>query len=155
MGIEIERKFLLRDERWRDAPGISSKPYRQGYLLRDSGKTIRVRVAGDKGYITIKGKTTSIARPEYEYEIPLKDAEELFAFCQGQIIEKTRYRIPYGKHVWEVDEFSGDNAGLVVAEIELNAEDEAFEKPEWVGEEVSTDRRYTNAALSNNPWRNW
>lgn len=153
MGIEIERKYLVEGEPWRAwGEGV---PYRQGYLSRGAHSTTRVRLAGEVGQLTIKGKTEGISRLEFEYEIPAADAEELIALCEGGVILKRRWRVPVGAHVWEVDVFEGENAGLVVAEIELGSPDEPFERPEWVGEEVSHDPRYSNGALSRHPWSAW
>lgn len=154
MGREIERKFLVRHEGWRE--GAVGVPYRQGYLLADGDRTIRVRVAGDRGYLTIKGPMQGISRSEYEYEIPVAEAQELLAtLCQGSAVEKHRHRIEYAGKVWEVDEFHGANHGLIVAEIELSDPDESFERPDWIGEEVSHDRRYGNAYLSFSPYSTW
>ncbi|MGC4118661.1 MAG: CYTH domain-containing protein [Myxococcales bacterium] len=153
MGREIERKFLVKGEAWKSlAPAVD---YRQGYL-RTTGATVRVRIAGQKGFLTIKGPTQGIGRSEFEYGIPVEDARELLdTLCARPQIEKRRRRITVGRHVWEVDEFLAENAGLVVAEIELASEDEAFEKPEWVGEEVSHDRRYANSMLAEQPYSTW
>ncbi|HEY3447648.1 MAG TPA: CYTH domain-containing protein [Myxococcales bacterium] len=153
MGREIERKFLVKGEGWRGlAPAVD---YRQGYL-RTTGATVRVRIAGEKGFLTIKGPTQGIGRAEFEYAIPVADARELLdTLCARPQIEKRRHRIPLGAHVWEVDDFLGENAGLVVAEIEIREESEAFEKPEWIGEEVSHDHRYANSALAERPFKTW
>lgn len=153
MGIEIERKFLVRDRSWKAlAPGVL---YRQGYLSRASGRTVRVRLAGDRGYLTIKGKSQGFSRAEFEYEVPAEEAKQMLELCDGGLVEKTRHHIPFGGFVWEVDEFLGDNAGLVVAEIELPAEDTAFPLPPWVGEEVTADPRYANSKLSERPYSTW
>jgi len=160
MPTEIERKFLVRDDSWREDAGPGTF-YRQGYLNSlDTDpvppSSIRVRVAGDKGFLNIKGATLGVSRAEYEYEIPLADANEMLdAFCIGPVIEKRRYHVRYGDHVWEIDVFEGDNAGLVVAEIELGAPDEPFERPPWLGEEVSDDLRYYNVNLVRHPYRDW
>ncbi|MGK0288909.1 MAG: adenylate cyclase [bacterium] len=154
MGTEIERKFLVQGESWKGT--IQGKIYRQGYITNQSDKTVRVRVAGDQGFLTIKGKTEGFSRLEYEYEIPLHDAEELLQkFCEKPLIDKRRYKIPYQGFVWDVDEFFTDNQGLLVAEIELESEDQEFEKPDWIGEEVTQDHRYFNAALIKNPYSQW
>jgi adenylate cyclase len=130
--------------------------YRQGYVRTAGPATVRVRLAGERGYLTIKGPTTGLTRSEFEYEIPRADAEALLdGLCEKPQIEKLRRRIPAGPHVWEVDEFLGDNAGLVVAEIELSREDEPFVRPAWLGEEVSADPRYRNSALAQRPYRSW
>lgn len=154
MGIEIERKFLLAGDEWRDlAEGIW---YRQGYLLSQQERTVRVRIAGDKAFLTIKGASSGISRLEFEYLIPVEDARVMLAeLCDQPIIEKKRHRIPYQGFVWEVDEFFGENAGLLVAEIELEDEGQEFAKPSWVGEEVSADGRYSNASLVKNPFSAW
>ena len=129
--------------------------YRQGYIVTDPKKTIRVRITETKCFITIKGESTGATRSEYEYEIPQKDAEELLDnFCVAEL-EKTRYKIIYKNKLWEVDEFLGENEGLIIAEIELNDEDEIFEIPEWVANEVTGDERYYNASLVQNPYHNW
>lgn len=154
MGKEIEKKFLIKDDSWRGlADGIR---YRQGYLNREKGRTVRIRTFGDKGVLTIKGPTEGDARLEYEYEIPLQDANEMLTtLCIQPIIEKTRYKIPMGKFVWEVDEFLGENEGLLFAEIELHFEGEKFEIPKWIGQEVTDDGRYYNANLVTNPFSKW
>lgn len=154
MPQEIERKFLVIGDHWRDlAPGIH---YRQGYLQRTPEKTVRVRIAGEKSFLTIKGKTEGIARLEFEYEIPLEDALALLEHLGDRPqIEKIRYRIPMGEFCWEVDEFLGENQGLVLAEIELNDPEQPFPKPDWVGAEVSHDPRYYNANLVSHPYCQW
>ena len=154
MGTEIERKFLLTGAGWREnAQGLL---LRQGYISSQPGGTVRVRTANNRGYLTLKGKTTGVSRLEFEYPIPLEDADILLEqLCQKPILEKIRYRIDYKGHIWEVDEFLGDNAGLLVAEIELTAEDQPFPKPPWIGEEVSDDPRYRNSSLSRNPFLHW
>lgn len=153
MGDEIERKFLTIDESWR-GQGQATR-YVQGYLCRESGRTVRVRIAGEKASLTIKGATTGVSRKEFEYEIPLPDAEELMKLCVRPLIEKTRTVVEFAGKRWEVDEFHGENAGLVVAEIELTREDEPFERPAWVGCEVSHDPRYSNARLTRQPYTTW
>jgi len=155
MGTEIERKFLVKNDNWR-ALG-QGKPYRQGYLTTSPDCTVRVRIAGDQGYLTIKGATTGISRAEYEYGIPLEDAAQLLdTFCQPPLIEKTRYRIPAAKGlVWEVDEFAGENQGLIIAEIELPNAEQSVELPDWIGPEVSNDPRYFNSNLSKHPFSRW
>ncbi|OIO61208.1 MAG: adenylate cyclase [Alphaproteobacteria bacterium CG_4_10_14_0_2_um_filter_63_37] len=155
MGIEIERKFLVRGEGWK-SQGDGGTRYRQGYLSVTPERTVRVRLAGNRGFLTIKGKPVGTARAEFEYEIPAADALTMLdTLCPPGQIDKIRHRVVVGGHVWEVDEFLGDNAGLVVAEIELSAEGEAFEMPDWAGEEVSGDVRYTNARLSQAPFASW
>jgi len=154
MSIEIERKFLLAGNQWRGL--ATGKEYRQGYLSDGKGCTVRVRTVGSKGYLTIKGPGNGISRPEYEYEIPVAEAGAMLdQLCHKPVIEKTRYKIPYAGFVWEVDEFHGENQGLVVAEIELDFEDQPFEKPEWIGEEVTGDVRYFNARLVRHPFSQW
>jgi adenylate cyclase len=154
MGIEIERKFLIQGEGWRQLG--TGTPYRQGYLVNTKDRTVRVRVAGDQGYLTIKGSSDGIQRSEYEYAIPLSDANELLdTLCQRPFIEKTRYRIPYQDVVWEVDEFSGANQGLIVAEVELKDPNQPLDLPEWIGSEVSDDPRYFNANLVSHPFSQW
>jgi len=152
MPLEIERKFLVTGYAWRSADGVL---YRQGYLNRDKQRTVRVRIAGQQAFLTIKGVSTGATRVEFEYGIPVGEAAQLLALCDGPLIEKTRHRITAGRHVWEVDEFHGDNAGLVVAEIELGSEDEAFEQPDWVAAEVTEDARYYNSNLAVKPFREW
>lgn len=152
MGQEIERKFLVRSDAWR-AEADNGKRYRQGYLGRNP--TVRVRLEGDDGKLTIKGARRGAARPEYEYDIPAKDAEAMFALCTGSIVDKTRYRVLVSDHVWEVDVFHGDNDGLVVAEIELSEVGESFETPDWAGDDVTDEGRYYNVVLSQQPYRTW
>ena len=154
MGKEIERKFLVKGDAWKAlAPGIR---YRQGYLNSSFDRTVRVRTIGDQGFISVKGPNNGIARLEFEYVIPADDANEMLTeLAEKPLIEKNRYRILRGTHVWEVDVFLGDNAGLVVAEIELGSVDEPFEKPEWIGEEVSGDPRYYNSNLVAHPYSEW
>lgn len=153
MAVEIERKFLVTGDGWRAlAQGTA---YRQGYLPSE-GCTVRVRVAGQRAFLTIKGKTVGATRSEFEYEIPPADAVAMLETLAAKpLIEKTRYAIPVGDLVWEVDEFFGDNAGLIVAELELASEDQAFAKPHWVGEEVTHDARYFNANLAKFPFTRW
>ncbi|MET0519178.1 MAG: CYTH domain-containing protein [Burkholderiaceae bacterium] len=156
MGVEIERKFLVVGEAWRQ--GRPDK-LRQGYLNRDKQRTVRVRIAGAAGaeqaWLTIKGESAGATRAEFEYPLPLADARQLLALCDGPLIEKRRYRLLQGQSVWEVDEFLGDNAGLVVAEIELDSADQAFERPDWLGEEVTEDPRYFNSSLASHPFKQW
>lgn len=155
MPIEIERKFLLASQDWRAVAG-AGVALAQGYLVSGRNCSIRVRIAGSEAHLNIKGPTAGIARAEYEYSIPLEEARELLRDMAARpLIEKTRYRVPVGRHCFEIDEFHGDNQGLVVAEVELDAEDDEFERPDWLGEEVSEDPRYLNTSLARNPWRNW
>ena len=152
MGTEIERKFLVQGTQWRNGTGVR---FTQGYLNRDKERTVRVRVAGDKAFLTIKGLTRGASRAEFEYKIPVEDAEELLGLCEGPIIEKDRYRVVHEGATWEVDEFFGENAGLVVAEIELTSEGQSFSRPPWLGAEVTDDRRYYNSSLASHPYRDW
>ncbi len=154
MGVEIERKFLLANDDWRMlAKGVC---YRQGYLYENRESVVRIRTIKDKGYLTLKWKTTGITRAEYEYEIPQQDCIEMLKrVAQKSIIEKYRYIIEYKGFVWEIDEFSGENQGLIVAEVELDSENQKFTKPEWVGREVTDDPRYFNSNLINHPYKKW
>jgi len=154
MGREIERKFLLAGAGWRGlADGIE---YRQGYLCADQELTVRVRLAGDRGFLTVKGPTAGASRDEYEYEIPAAEARTMLdTLCPQRQIEKKRYTIVYRGHIWEIDEFFGANQGLVLAEIELSAEDEPFARPDWIGREVTDDVRYANALLCRRPYCDW
>ena len=154
MGTEIERKFLVTENSWRSlAAGVK---YRQGYLNSAKERTVRVRTIDDKGFLTIKGITTVASRAEYEYEIPVGDADALLDdLCEKPLIEKNRYKIDFEGFVWEVDEFFGENQGLIVAEVELESEDQAFGKPGWIGEEVTGDPKYFNSNLINNPYLKW
>lgn len=154
MGIEIERKFLVRDDRWKAmGAGVAIQ---QGYLSSHAERIVRVRIEGASAVLTIKGRMVGAARGEWEYPIPIEDARTFLAdLCEKPLIEKIRYRILYDGMVWEVDEFSGENAGLVVAEIELDAEGQEFSKPVWIGAEVTHDPRYANASLLHNPFSNW
>ena len=154
MGTEIERKFLVTGCQYRDL--ATGKRYRQGYLSTDKERVVRIRVVEDQAWLTIKGKTLGVSRAEFEYEIPVADAVDMLEnLCQQPIIDKTRYRLESGEHVWEIDEFHGVNDGLIVAEIELQDENEPFDKPAWLGEEVSGDPRYFNANLIAHPYREW
>lgn len=152
MGIEIERKFLVVGSDWKPEAGVRMC---QGYLNRDKARTVRVRVAGDAAFLTVKGISRGATRAEFEYAIPLADAQQLLALCDGPLIEKTRYVIPYQGTTWEVDEFLGDNAGLVVAEVELQSEDQPFARPPWLGAEVTQDARYFNSSLASVPYCQW
>lgn len=149
LSMEIERKFLVDKVLWALQAKPEGQKIKQAYLLNSPEKTIRVRTKGTKGFLTIKGPTLGISRAEYEYEIPVYEAEELIQQFAVKYIEKTRYEITVGKHIWEVDEFGGKLAGLMLAEIELTAEDELFERPEWVTLEVSEDVNYFNSNLIN------
>ncbi len=154
MAQEIERKFLVADPRFlQERDGIYLK---QGYIPGRMRSAARIRIKGDVGFITLKGETTGISRCEYEYEIPLRDAEEMLElFCAKPFIEKTRYEIEYEGMLWEVDVFHGENEGLVLAEVELEHEQQGFVAPLWIGEEVSHDGRYFNASLALNPYKSW
>ena len=154
MGVEIEKKFLLQNEKWRS---LSEKGHviKQGYLSTEKERTVRVRLFDETGYLTIKGKSVGNSRLEFEYEIPKEDALQLLSLCKKPIIEKSRHKIKFGNHIWEVDEFEGVNEGLIVAEIELESENENFEIPDWIGKEVSDDVRYFNANLIQHPFKDW
>lgn len=152
MGQEIERKFRVIKDTWRNVKGTR---YRQGYLNSAKERNVRVRTMEDKAYLTIKGIAIGASRMEFEYEIPLQDADELLEICEKPLIEKTRYKVQEGGFVWEVDEFFRENQGLIVAELELESEDQEFPKPDWVGEEVTGDTRYFNSNLIKNPYTNW
>ena len=155
MAKEIERKFLLLNEDWRSEVA-SSCHYAQGYLSSSDKVSIRIRTSGEKAYLNFKSATLGITRTEYEYEVPLADADDMLTnFCGGPLIEKVRYFVKRGDHTWEIDVFEGDNVGLVVAEIELKDENEAFDKPVWIGEEVSDDARYYNVCLVTHPFCEW
>lgn len=152
MAVEIERKFLVIGQPWLQAPGVW---FRQGYLNRDKARTVRVRVAGAAAFLTIKGVSVGATRAEFEYPIPLADAEALLALCEGPLVEKTRYLLDHAGMRWELDVFAGDNAGLVVAEVELLSEDQVFARPDWLGNEVTQDARYFNSNLAQHPYRQW
>ena len=156
MALEIERKFLVRGDGYKAAASGSVRMV-QGYLSSASGRTVRVRIAGDRGFLTIKGPSddAGLSRFEWEKEITAAEAEALLQIAEPGVIDKTRWLVAAGEHTWEVDEFHGDNSGLVVAEIELQREDEAFDKPAWLGPEVTGDRRYYNSSLTKKPYRNW
>lgn len=154
MGIEIERKFLVTGDGWRQQASTQTH-FSQGYLSRDPARTVRIRVAGEKAFLTIKGATTGATRAEFEYEVPLADAQALLALCDGPVVEKIRHLCPHEGMTWEVDEFLGANAGLVVAEIELESETQVFARPEWLGAEVTGDGRYVNANLAVKPFASW
>lgn len=154
MGMEIERKFLVVDDGWKLQGECVFM--RQGYICSGPGRIVRVRIEAACAVLTIKGKTEGISRGEWEYAIPVEDAQQLLdTLCEKPLIEKNRHRIPFGGFVWEVDEFFGENAGLIVAEIELESEAQSFAKPDWVGQEVSQDRRYANANLFKHPFQSW
>ena len=153
MGQETERKFLVKGNSWRQA---KSATYRQGYLTTNPERTVRVRTAANQGYLTIKGISQGATRLEYEYEIPAQEADEMLdRLCEKPLIEKNRYKLEYGGLIWEIDEFLGENEGLVLAEVELDSEEQAIEKPAWLGQEVTGDPRYFNANLVKYPFREW
>lgn len=152
MALEIERKFLVVSEPWRDAP---TEYFCQGYLNRDPLRTVRVRVAEGQGWLTVKGETTGAAREEFEYEIPVADAQVLLKLCEQPLVEKNRRLVEFAGLTWEVDEFLGENAGLVVAEVELESPAQTVELPPWVGQEVTDDPRYYNSNLSTRPFSAW
>ena len=155
MAVEIERKFLLDSEEWRSAVERSVE-IKQGYLSRSIRASVRVRISGGRAQLGIKSSRDGIHRLEFEYTIPLDEAETLLSeVAEGPYIHKTRHYLRYGTHLWEIDEFHGDNAGLVVAEVELAHADEPFERPPWLGQEVSTDPRYFNSNLAREPWTRW
>lgn len=155
-GLEIERKFLVTGDAYKQAAYGSSR-IKQGYICSGGGRTVRVRIRGGRGYLTIKGPSDAkgMSRYEFEKEITLEEAEQLFGLCEPGIIDKTRYLVKSGKHTFEVDEFYGDNEGLVMAEVELESEDEAFEKPSFIGREVTGDRRFYNSHLRKHPFAIW
>lgn len=153
---EIERKFLVKNDSFKSL-AAAKKKIAQGYLNTNPERTVRVRIANEKAFLTIKGKgnETGMTRFEWEKEIPVEEAKSLLELCEKGVIEKTRFEISSGKHLFEVDEFYGENVGLIIAEIELSDENEAFEKPDWLGKEVTNDERFYNAYLIKNPFKNW
>jgi adenylate cyclase len=155
MGIEVERKFLVSDESWRDEVTSSTRIV-QGYIAQTGSATVRVRVTGDRGFLTVKGLSVGVSRSEFEYEVPVADALAMLdELAQGPVIDKVRHLVPVGAHVWEVDVFAGENAPLVMAEVELSDSQEAFVRPEWAGVEVSDDQRYFNVNLARSPYSTW
>lgn len=155
MAREIERKFRVTRSLWSPDPSQGVR-YRQGYLSSDKSRVVRVRVAGDQGFLTVKGPTTGVTRSEYEYPIPREDADAMLdSLCIRPLVEKTRYRLLVGRTRWEVDDFAGENAGLVVAEVELPAADAPYDAPAWLGREVSDDPRYFNSNLAAHPYSRW
>lgn len=155
MAIEIERKFLVTSDAFK-AEAERFQPYRQGYMIGSEKASVRVRISGDQARLNIKSATLGVTRQEYEYPIPVEDAQRILDdLCEKPLVEKVRYYVRHGAHLWEVDVFEGDNAGLVVAEIELDAVDEPFEQPVWLGEEVSDDARYYNSNLGKHPYKDW
>ena len=154
MAIEIERKFLVIGDSWRSL--AEGQVYRQGYIPTQDKTTVRVRVVGSQGYLTIKGQSIGITRAEYEYPIPVTDAENMLqTLCQPPLIEKIRYRIPIENVVWEVDEFTGENQGLILAEVELEEEQQTVNLPDWIGVEVTQEARYYNVNLAQYPYQQW
>ena len=153
MATEIEKKFLVVGEDWRRL----GRPeyYQQAYLSIDKGRTVRVRIVGEVAWLTIKGLRVGLSRSEFEYEIPLDDARQMMRLCVARPVEKYRYKIPFENVIWEVDEFLTDNAGLVTAEVELEAEDQVVDLPDWIGAEVTTDARYANSNLAKKPYCEW
>lgn len=154
MPVEIERKFLVTSGCWR-AGATSSRRIVQGYLASDPARSVRIRIAGDEAWLTIKGAATGISRAEFEYPVPAADAGEMLALCLPGVIEKIRHLVPHHNQLWEIDEFLGDNAGLIIAEIELDAPDQAIAHPPWAGRDVTHDPRYLNANLAKHPYRQW
>ncbi len=154
MGLEIERKFLLKNDNWK-AQADNGTTIKQGYLNSNKERTVRVRIYGNQGILTIKGKNNNLTRKEFEYEIPLIEAEQMLILAEQPIIEKTRFIVLHGNSTWEIDVFEGENSGLVVAEIELESEQQTFNIPDWIGKEVSEDERYYNANLISNPFKSW
>ena len=156
MALEIERKFLVKNDSYK-AMAYSASRIAQGYICSSRGRTVRVRIRDEKGYLTIKGPADSegLGRYEWEKEIPMQEAQELMRLCEPGMIDKTRYLVKSGKHVFEVDEFYGENEGLTVAEVELESADESYEKPDFIGEEVTGDVRYYNSFLMKNPFTRW
>lgn len=155
MGIEIEKKFLLKNDDWKKEAD-NGEQFRQGYMSGSNRSSIRIRVAGEKANINIKSATLGVTRKEYEYEIPVEDANEMLdTMCEKPFIEKHRYFVVRGAHTWEIDVFEGDNEGLVVAEIELSDPEEPFDIPGWIGDDVSEDPKYYNVCLVNHPYKDW
>ncbi len=154
MAKEIERKFLVQSDAWRAL--AEGRYYCQGYVPTQGKQTVRVRIIGDQAYLTLKGPVVGMSRSEFEYAIPLADAQAILAeLCQQPLIEKHRYRIPLGHIVWEVDEFLGENQGLILAEVELTHAEQTVDLPAWIGEEVTGDPRYYNSNLVKNPFKDW
>lgn len=154
--IEIERKFLVTSDAFKKE-SFTQNRIKQGYLSSVPERTVRVRIKGNKGFLTIKGisNDSGLSRFEWEKEIPVEEADKLLLLCETGVIDKTRYEVKSGNHIIEIDEFYGENAGLIMAEVELQSETESFDKPIWLGEEVTNDKRFYNAYLSNNPYKNW
>lgn len=155
MGLEIERKFLVNHAKWAATEKPKREFYRQGYMLTDPNKTIRVRATDTKGFLTIKGKTEGATRAEFEYEIPKEEAIQLLNMFAVSDLTKYRYKVLFAEKLWEVDVFLGENEGLIVAEIELVSEDETFDLPDWVGGEITGEKKYYNSNLSTFPFNRW
>ncbi len=154
MAFEIERKFLVKDNSWKDLP-LESVEILQGYICSDKQRAVRVRTAGEKAWICVKSAVTDLRRAEFEYQIPLADARELLDICPLPALEKIRHKVFHAGKLWEIDEFLGLNSGLIVAEIELQSEEEEFERPAWAGEEVTHDPRYLSVCLYEKPYSTW
>lgn len=156
MSVEIERKFLVKNDNFKQE-SYQKKNIKQGFLNSNKNRVVRIRIADETAFITVKGKSNKAGttRFEWEKEINKTDAEKLLLLCEPSIIEKTRFLIKKGNHIFEVDEFYAENQGLIIAEIELNSENESFEKPSWLGKEVTGDLKYYNSVLSKNPFKNW
>ena len=154
MGLEIERKFLIKDDSWKEDANKGTS-IKQGYLNSKAERTVRIRIYGDNGVLTVKAGRMNLSRKEFEYQIPLKDAFDMLNMCEKPIIEKTRFLISKNNSTWEIDVFEGINEGLIVAEIELTSEEESFDSPSWLGEEVSLDSKYYNSSLMTNPYSKW
>ncbi len=154
MGLEIGKKFLIKADTWR-AGVHTAIEIKQGYLNSEVERIVRVRIFGDKGFLTIKGKNENLTRKEFEYNIPLNEAYSLLGLCEKPLIEKTRHLYLHHGNNWEIDVFKGENEGLIIAEIELSSEDQEFKIPKWIGEEISTDSKYYNSSLIANPFVNW
>ncbi len=154
MGLEIEKKFLKKNDNWKQFVS-EEKEITQGYLNANPNRTVRVRIAGKRGFLTIKSKSKGSVRSEFEYEIPIEDATELIELCEKPILSKTRFIVKFENHTWEIDVFEKENKGLVVAEIELSKEDEFFLTPDWIGKEVTEETKYYNSQLIENPYSEW
>lgn len=154
MAVEIERKFLVKGDEWRSL--ATGTLYRQGYIASGQNRTVRVRIAGEQAYLTIKGASAGISRAEYEYAVPLTDAAEMLdTLCDRPLIEKVRYKINWQGLLWEIDDFLGENQGLILAEVELSDPNQAIAIPDWIGQEVSSDPRYFNSNLAKHPFQSW
>lgn len=154
MAVEIERKFLVNQDKWQ--PMDEGLLYCQGYIYTINGNTVRVRIAGNKGYLTLKSKAQNMTRSEFEYEIPVNDASEMLEIlCDRPLIEKIRYKVLYNQLIWEVDQFLGENEGLILAEVELKSENQDIELPDWISLEVTHDQRYFNSYLAKHPYNQW